>query len=156
MADVLRRSIAAAALIRRRHEGQVVYLARWNRHWAAFHLVAGHKRPEESFREALIREVGEELRLEEGTDFVVSPGPLAHLEYEAWSERTRAPTAYVTEVFEVVLSGSQALARIEADPENRWLTVAEIRDGRAADGQRVSPTTWLILSRITAGPGGEF
>jgi hypothetical protein len=35
MAQALRRSIAAAALIRRRHEGQVVCLTRWNRHWAA-------------------------------------------------------------------------------------------------------------------------
>ena len=104
MAHALRRSIAAAALIRRRHEGQVVYLTRWNRHWAAFHLVAGHKRPEELFRAALVREVGEELGLEEGTDFVVSPGPLAHLEYEAWSESAHAQTAYVTEVFEVAAS----------------------------------------------------
>jgi hypothetical protein len=153
MARALRRSIAAAALIRRRHEGQVVYLTRWNRHWAAFHLVAGHKRPEESFRDALIREVGEELALEEGTDFVVSPGPLAHLEYEAWSERAHAQTAYVTEVFEVALSGPRALARVEADAENRWLTGEEIRTGCAADGRRVSPTSWIILSRLASGAG---
>jgi hypothetical protein len=156
MDRALRRSIAAAALIRQhRHEGEVVYLTRWNRYWKAFHLVAGHKWPDESFRAALVRELGEELGLEEGTDFAVPPGPLARLEYEAWSERARAPTAYVTEVFEVALSGPRALAKVAADPENRWLTEAEIRAGSSADGRRVSPTAWLILDRIAAGPGKE-
>src|SRR3712207_3090882 len=107
-----RQSVGAVALVRRQDQGQALYLAQWNRTWGAFHLIGGHKRPQESFPECLIREVGEELGLAEGTDFAVPAEPLAHLEFEAWSESARVETSYVLEVFEVELTGPSALAKV--------------------------------------------
>ena len=81
-----RQSIAAAALIRRTEAAQVLWLARWSRSWKRFHLVGGHKHDEESFRECLVREIGEELGLVEDADYEMAAVPTAHLEFTAWSE----------------------------------------------------------------------
>ena len=62
----MRQSIAAFAVIRRDERGQTLWLAQWNPKWGAYHFVGGHKRPEETFRECLVREIGEELHLCEG------------------------------------------------------------------------------------------
>ena len=147
-----RRSVAAVALIRRPEQGQTLYLAQWNANWAAFHLVGGHKRPEESFRACLIREVGEELGLEEGTGFVASDQPLACLEFDALSVSAGQLTAYTMEVFEVELTSDSALAEVAANPENRWLTEADIRAGQCADGRPVSPTTARIVTTVSREP----
>ena len=65
----MRLSEAAVALIRREQDGRTFWLARWNRNWRAYHLVGGHRRPGESFRDCLVREIAEELHLREGTDY---------------------------------------------------------------------------------------
>jgi len=147
-----RRSVAAVALIRRPEKGRTLYLAQWNPNWAAFHLVGGHKHPEESFRACLIREVGEELGLEEVTGFVASAEPLARLEFDALSASAGQMTAYSMEVFEVELTGESALAKVAANPENRWLTEAEVRSGRCEDGRSVSPTTARIVTTVSSEP----
>jgi hypothetical protein len=57
----MRRSEAGVALIRDNVDGgQTRRLARWNTRWQVFHFVAGHRRPEESIRTGLVREVAEE------------------------------------------------------------------------------------------------
>jgi 8-oxo-dGTP pyrophosphatase MutT (NUDIX family) len=144
-----RRSVAAVALIRRLELWQTLYLTQWNPNWRALHLIAGHKHPEESFRVCLIREVGEELGLSEAKDFVASSGPLARLDFDALSGSARQMTAYTMEVFGVELIGDSALAKVEANSDNRWVTEAEIRAGRCADGTRVSPTIGRILTMLS-------
>ena len=47
----MRQSEAAVAVIRLVRDGQTHWLAQWNDHWGAFHLVSGHRRPGETFRE---------------------------------------------------------------------------------------------------------
>ena len=144
----MRQSIAAAALIRREQEGQVLWLAQWSRSWHCFHLVGGHKRPDESFRACLVREIAEELDLREEADYEMAAEPTGHLEFTAWSQRTNEDTAYTTELFEVTLHDGPPREKVEADPENRWLSEAEIRSGHTADGKPVSPTMGLILAKI--------
>jgi 8-oxo-dGTP diphosphatase len=147
-----RRSVAAVALIRRPEQGRTLFLAQWNPKWDAFHLVGGHKHPDESFRACLIREVGEELGLEEISDFIAPIGPLARLEFDALSASAGKSTDYTMEVFEVELTGDSALAKVAANPANRWLTEAEIRAGRCADGRPVSPTTARIVTTVSSKP----
>jgi 8-oxo-dGTP pyrophosphatase MutT (NUDIX family) len=146
----MRSSIAAAALIRREHNGQVLLLARWSRSWQRFHLVGGHKRADESFRECLTREIGEELGLAEGADYEMATEPMVHLEFTAWSEGAKEETAYTTELFEVDLRGP-ARAKVDAEPAVRWLSEAEIRAGHCADGRPISQTMQLILAKINWG-----
>jgi 8-oxo-dGTP pyrophosphatase MutT (NUDIX family) len=82
------RPIAAFAVIRRDERGQTLRLAQWNPKWGAYHFVGGHKRPEETFRECLVREIGEELHLCEGLDYRIASAAPTHLEFMDFSEST--------------------------------------------------------------------
>ena len=141
----MRESTAAIALIRRQHEGQTLWLAQWNRNWQRYHFVGGHKHPDESFRQCVIREVCEELNIVEGEDFLVADQPLAHLDYTAWSTGARQETHYVMELFDVQIVGDSAWHKVASNDRNRWLTETEIREQRCPDGQAVSETMSRLL-----------
>jgi 8-oxo-dGTP pyrophosphatase MutT (NUDIX family) len=148
IAVATRRSQAAlAVIVRRDAAGRCLWLARWNRRWARFHFVGGHRRPDETFRECLLREVAEELRLTADTDYVAGEGRLARAEYTAWSERARAETHYRMELYRVRLLPTASVARAQADPLNRWLTADEIQAGRTADGRPVNESMARLLEQ---------
>ena len=147
----MRTSVAAVALIRRECEGRTLWLAQWNPHWYHYRFVGGHRLAGESFRQCLVREVAEELGLCEGTDYAAI-GPLAHLEYTAWSRSAKEETAYTIELFEVQLAGQAAGRKVDSKPSNRWLTEAEISNRRCEDGQKVSETMALLLRKAGLWP----
>lgn len=151
----MRQSNAAVALIRRLQDGQTHWLAQWNPRWQKYHFVSGHRRPEETFRECMVRELGEELGLHEGVDFQIPTGSPAHFEYTAWSESAAANTAYTVELFEVELVSFVARQKVDTDTQNRWLTDEEIRSKRCEDGKPVSPTMGLLLSMPGLENGGR-
>jgi 8-oxo-dGTP pyrophosphatase MutT (NUDIX family) len=145
MEQTLRRSEAAVALLRDQGaDGRPRWLARWNPKWGTFHFVAGHRRPEESFRACLVREIDEELGLREGEDYSVSTAPALHVDFTAWSVSARAETRYVMELFDVELTPA-AQSRIADDPENRWLAEADVRAGLSEDGRPISATMGRLL-----------
>lgn len=144
----MRKSIAAVAAIQREDETGTLWLARWNAKWQCYHFISGHKRPGESFRECIVREVREELHLSEGTDFRVGDDPLARVEYEGWSRSARAETIYTMELFEVKVTGTSAWKTLDADAKCRWLTKAEIQAQKCKDGKPVSSTAELLLSKL--------
>lgn len=144
-----RQSVAACALIRRHQDGKTAWLTQWNRKWGCYHLVGGHKRPDESFRECLVREIGEELGLQENDGSVsVAAEPAAHVEYKAWSASARQLTLYITELFHVQLTGDAAHQKVDNNSLNRWITDAEIRQRRCVDGQSISEALVRLLSRL--------
>jgi 8-oxo-dGTP pyrophosphatase MutT (NUDIX family) len=144
----MRRSEAAVALIRRERDGRTLWLARWNPRWRAYHLVAGHRHADETFRDCLVREITEELGLREGADYSVAPGSTRRLEYTAWSVGAGAETRYTMELFDVELADDHARQRVDADAQNRWLSEAEIRSRQCLDGEAVSTTMELLLSKV--------
>lgn len=144
----MRQSIAAAALICTERDGRMLWLAQWNARWQRYHLVGGHKQAGESFRQCIVREINEELALQEGADLSVSQDPSAHLEYVAWSEGFREETAYTIELFEAELS-VDAKVRIMSDARNRWLAEREVRAGLASDGRPVSNTMKRLLREVS-------
>jgi 8-oxo-dGTP pyrophosphatase MutT (NUDIX family) len=144
----MRRSEAALALIHREEGGPTHWLAQWNERWQAYSLLGGHRRPDETFRQCLLRELGEELGLRDESGYTVADRPLAHLEYTAWSASADAETDYTIQLFEVALA-APARAIVDADPRNRWLSAAEITCGRAADGRPVSPTVERLLAAVS-------
>ncbi len=150
---LLRQSTASVALIRRVEQARTLWLAQWNSRWNHFHFVSGHKYPTESFRECLVRELGEELGLREQTDFVISDEAPTPIEFQEWSLSARAETRYVMELFNVALCPTPAVEAIDRDPLNRWLTEAEIRRGVSADGRPVSPTMIRLLTESGAWTG---
>jgi 8-oxo-dGTP pyrophosphatase MutT (NUDIX family) len=142
----MRRSEGAWALIQRGDRGSTRILTRWNSRWQALHLVGGHRRPGESFRACLLREVGEELGLAT-EDFTAADQPLARLEYTAWSEGAREETEYLLEIFVVELTRA-AVDHVSANPANAWLSTEEAYAGLATDGRRVSPTLPRALGQL--------
>jgi 8-oxo-dGTP pyrophosphatase MutT (NUDIX family) len=142
----MRKSEAALAVIRRPRDGGSRWLALWNAKWDAFHFVGGHRRPGESFRECLVREVAEELGLRDGIDCRVAPTPMAHLDYTAWSSHARANTEYTMELFAVELV-EDAERALEGHASVRWLSDDEIRSGRCRDGRPVSPTMGFLIAK---------
>ncbi|MFO7906039.1 MAG: NUDIX domain-containing protein [Pirellulaceae bacterium] len=128
-----------------------LWLAQWNRKWNVYALIGGHKRAHESFREWIIREIEEELSLRCGIDFEVADEPAARLEYTAFSKSAQEETGYTMELFDVRLTDS-AGGRIDAKPNNRWLTEQEIQSQRTTDGKPVSETVELILRKLGVSP----
>jgi 8-oxo-dGTP pyrophosphatase MutT (NUDIX family) len=143
--DSRRESISAFAIICRQDQGRTVFLTQWNLHWRALNLVGGKKRPEESFQQCVVREIQEELRLSPGEDFTLVDQRPLRMEFEAFSDGAWELTAYTMEVFRIVLSGEEVLARIAANADNRWVTESEILGGRCTDGTRISPTVARIV-----------
>jgi 8-oxo-dGTP pyrophosphatase MutT (NUDIX family) len=147
--NAMRQSEAAVALIRRRctREGQALWLARWNGKWGSFHFVSGHKRPDESYRACLVRELAEELGLREGDDYSVADRPPYRVEFSAWSTSARAQTRYIMELFDLDLT-PEAQSRVSADPGNQWLTEAVIAQGNTSDARPISPTMQDLLEEV--------
>jgi 8-oxo-dGTP pyrophosphatase MutT (NUDIX family) len=144
----MRKSIASIALIERNREGEPQWLAQWNPGWSGYHFVGGGKRPDESHRECLVREIEEELGLRDGVECRVSDRPRARLQYLRWSDRAQTVTEYAIEVFETELRAPSAVEVEGPDGSNRWLSLSDIRIGRTPDGRAVSPTMGELLERL--------
>jgi hypothetical protein len=135
------------AVIERSANGQRQWLVQWNAAWKAYNLVGGHKRGRESYRECLVRELGEELELEPLVDYTVDAESDHRLEFEAWSERAHQLTYYEMELFRVQLTPAAEL-RVNTNPDNRWLTDKEIINKQTHDGQPVSETIYRLLESV--------
>lgn len=146
--EALRESVASIALICRKWDGHLWWLARWNRNWDCYNFVGGHKHDDETFRECVIREIGEELGLEEGRDFRVDADPVTHLDYVAWSEKSRSDTHYSMDLFPVELRGEEARKTLAGSANLSWLSRGEILAQECADGKPVSPTMTRLLNSL--------
>jgi ADP-ribose pyrophosphatase YjhB (NUDIX family) len=147
----LRRSISALAVFQREQAGQLHVLAKWNTAWQTWALVGGHKRPDETFRQCVIREIEEELGLAVDGDVAVDDNGSVGLEFTAWSQRSQSNTRYEIEVFAARLLHERAQAAVAAEPHNRWLTHEEIRAGRCHDGTSISETLTRALNAVLGG-----
>ena len=140
----MRISIAAFGLIQRAlPTSERVWLTQWNAHWQGLNLIGGKKHEDETFRDCSVREVCEELHVTPA-QIRVADEPLRRLEFDAWSKRAQAETHYYFEIFDVELDTS-ALDTIQANPDNAWLTEAEIRAGQSATGRPISSTVLRML-----------
>ena len=146
----MRTSVAALALIRRAAPTGDEYLTQWNGKWGMYSLVGGHVEGEETFRECCVREVAEELGLSPA-EFAVAPAAVSPtLEYTAMSGGAKVETLYRVALFAVELRTPEAVAKVSAMPENRWLTLPEVSAGATTDGKPVSAqvTTVFTLSGV--------
>jgi len=156
-----RQSLASVALIHRRLNGRTEWLARWNRNWRCYYFVGGHKRDGETFLDCLVREIREELGIEQDRDYQVTSEPLARLEYTAYSRSAKADTDYTLELydvrpqteyklelFDVRLADALHHGKLDSEQTVRWLLEEEIRAGQCSDGRPVSETMLRVLDQI--------
>jgi len=116
-----------------------------------FSLVGGHLEAGETFRACCVREVEEELELALGIEFAVAERPIRpEVEYTAMSGGAKVETRYRVELFAVELLTPAALAQVNANPANRWLTAGEIAAGVTADAKPISAQvkTVFILNGV--------
>ncbi len=111
-------------MIERTERGNRQWLAQWNEHWKAFFFVGGHREGDESFRDCVLREIGEELELTV-TEFALSPSALHVLNYRAVSRSADELTDYHLELFETQLS-EPSLSKVSTNAKNKWIDEDEI------------------------------
>ena len=145
-----RTSEAALAVFIRRQPGKPVrYLVRWNKKWQAFSLVGGHRSPEESFRQCCIREIEEELEIQDGLEFQVAETPLKELlEYSAHSNSTGYITEYKFAIYSATLQANAVIAENSGDRINRWVTPEEVKNGLTDDFLVISNQAQTVLQYL--------
>jgi 8-oxo-dGTP pyrophosphatase MutT (NUDIX family) len=143
LAQSLRHSEGGIALFERKLAGKTEWLAQWNENWQAFFFIGGHRHEGETFRDCVLREIGEELDLA-ALEFTVASQPCHNLEYKARSRSADELTAYTMELFAANLS-QQAAVVVDVDRRNRWLSEEEILRLEAYDARPISPTVYLLL-----------
>ncbi len=135
----MRVSVAGLACIRRAGADGPEFLTQWSERWGMFSLVGGHVEEGETFRACCVREVVEELELAAGVGFAVAERAIRpEVEYAAMSGGAKVETRYRVELFAVELLTPAAVAVVNANPANRWLTPAEIAAGVTTDGRPIS------------------
>jgi NUDIX domain len=137
----MRTSVAAVAVIARvRSDGVREWLTQWNDKWQSLNLIGGQKTDDESFRECCEREVIEELELK-SKEFALSPGSM-RLDFDAWSQSAQTETHYHFEIFVVSIDHDA----LKDNPANCWVTEAEVRAEKSADGTPISATVLRVLT----------
>lgn len=144
----MRVSEAAFAMICRQAEGQILWLLRWNRPWKCYHVVGGHRHNDETYRQCVIREIGEELGLREGIDFQCGADVRLRIEYEAWSASAREETRYLFEVFDIDPPAGREWDFSESDEDVRWVSETDIHEQKCPDGKPISETTKRVLDSV--------
>lgn len=150
----MRRSESALAYIVRIHHEKPLWLAQWNERWMRYHFVGGHREPDETFRECLIREVHEELMISTPEDFSLGTGPALRWEHEAESQRNQLWTHYKMEIFEVCLT-AKACRHVSERRENRWLTEQQILNGQTSEGRQICNNMAGVLSLLLQGSSDD-
>ncbi len=146
----MRVSEAALALITRVNaQGETEYLTQWNEKWQACSLIGGHREQSESFWECCNREMEEELRLKREVDFrVASVGLSSRLEYVATSQAAGVATLYRIELFSAAILTIAAIAIIDGNADNCWVTTSEIGCGTTASGRPVAEQVGRVLNHL--------
>lgn len=139
----------AIALIRRVDDGTTSWLVRVSECGGRFRLIQTERLENESFREAISRELAWVLDLNRGKDFIVSSVPRLHLDFqheihtgEGIARRNMAIEFYVVDLF-----GSKSREQIANQSENQWLPGAELRKGLTPEGARLDDLQLLLLRK---------
>ena len=139
-----RSSTACVAIARRDGPNGTEWLAQFNQRWGRYFLVGGHEETGETKTECMLRELNEELHVEPSE---VELSTQRALSYLAWSIGSWQWTQYDITAIDASFS-TAALARINHQTENRWLTAAEIQSERTGDDKLISPTMRFVLEQL--------
>lgn len=146
----MRTSEGALALITRVNStSQTEYLTQWNDAWNAYSLIGGHVEDGETFRQACTREIEEELELQRETEFCVSDDPIGpRYEYVAISKAAGVETQYRIELYSTELLTPLAIAKVDRNPNNCWLSKSEITNKTTFAGRAIADQVGRVVSHL--------
>ncbi|NNJ24627.1 hypothetical protein [Alienimonas chondri] len=133
--------------------GRSEWLSVWNPARKALFLPEAEKLEGESYRDALVREVGWAAGLDAGKDFLLSHAPRAHIQF---AEQCEGPTEgditilefYVCELFR------KGRAKLDGNSEVRWLTAGHLEAGEA-NGKPIAARQLDLMKRADLIPPRE-
>ena len=138
-------SEAALALVSRKNvTAHTEYLAQWNHNWNAYSLIGGHVEDGETFRQACLREICEELECD-AAGIQLAPYPYATLRFREYSRAAKQDTDYHWQVFVTRLPDT-VLSNLPTDCQ--WITADQIRSGSAADGKPIADQAKRVLKAV--------
>lgn len=120
------------------------YLAQWNHNWNVYSLIGGHVEAGETFRQACLREITEELECDT-TGIELAPYPYATLRFSEYSRAAKQDTDYHWQVFVTRLPNT-VLNNLPTDCQ--WITANLIRSGSAADGKPIADQAKRVLKAV--------
>ena len=119
-------------------------LLRWQADQNCWMFIVADRLNKESFRESITREVAWQLNLNRKTDFLVSN--MAQLSMEYVETMPDASQRHIAVAFyNVHMYRKNILEYLSLDADCRWMSAAEVCQGRTTDGQTIHPrvVNWI-------------
>lgn len=120
-------------------DGPTGWLLRWQPSQNQWQFIIGERLNKESFRETIQREVGWQLNLDPKSDYLVSNMAQLSMEYVDENPNAELHRHVAVSFYQVHIYRRQVLAQIDADQANRWVSAAEICEGKTLDDQAIHP-----------------
>ncbi len=144
----MRKYFRSIGLIRKMNDpGQSFWLAVWSDDDRQFGLVSAPRLESESFREAIMREVGWELDLNPNRDFLVSSVSQLNLEFVGPLPNQCGDLHVAVAFYLVDLFKRTTKQQVESDERCRWLTSQEVVGGLTSDGHAIDETQVYLINR---------
>jgi len=135
------------SLIRNTLQQSPRWLARLNEKTAQLDFVIAHRLGLESFREAAIREIAWELRLDRNRDFLVSNMAQINLEFVDQIPGGFDKQHVLTSFYNVEIYRTDAMNSVDIDSRNFWIRSDEICNGVTDCGRRLNPIVPYLINR---------
>ena len=139
MNNTLDQHFRSIALIQEDGDGPAQWLLRWEPKRTQWRFVVGERLNKESFRQTIQREVGWQLNLDPKSDFLVSNMAQLSMEYVDTNTENDEEQHVAVSFYLVHIYRRQALELVNADKSNRWVSAAEICEGKTKDDQPIHP-----------------
>lgn len=127
------------ALIQEVGDGPTRWLLRWQASQCQWQFIIGERLNKESFRETIQREVGWQLNLDPKSDFLVSNMAQLSMEYVDEESNAERLQHVAVSFYQVHFYRRHVLEKVNSDHTNRWVSAAEICEGKTLDDQPIHP-----------------
>jgi hypothetical protein len=134
----------SVALVQQTDGTQNKMLLNWHKDRNRWEFILADRLNKESFRESVTREVAWQLNLNRKSDFLVSN--MAQLSMEFVETQPDESQLHIAVAFySVHIYRRSILELLVQEPSNRWMSAAEVCQGKTTDGQTIHPrvVTWI-------------
>ena len=126
----------SVALLQQTVDDRTQMLLRWQANRGCWEFIVADRLNRESFRESVVREVAWQLNLNSKSDFLVSNMAQLSMEHiETLPDESKQHV--VVAFYNVHLYRAKLLDSINKDSSNRWVSAAEVCQGKTNDGQTI-------------------